>query len=200
MESIISQASLKAARRNLRIWFNRATLEEIMQGTIWYSEAEQFARLMANTYTVSGEVAAGVISALSPNNKWERNKYDTIQVFEAIKHGKTADEVKVCTYNSNKLKAFAIANGDAEILTKSPKTYAFARNVGELDPNFVTIDKWHLRACQTSSLKSKKCRESITPHQYKVLSQETIKVAAEYGVPAYVFQAIIWVTIRNRWN
>ena len=155
---------------------------------------------MAQTYTVTGEVAAGVISALSPNNKWERNKYDTIQVFEAIKHGKTPDEVKVCTYNNNKLKAFAIASGDAEILTKSPKTYAFARNVGELDPNFVTIDKWHLRACQTSSLKSKECRESVTPHQYKVLSEATVKVAAEFGIPAYVFQAIIWITIRNRWN
>jgi len=200
MESIISQAALKAARRNLRIWYSRATREEIMAGTVWYSEAQQFARLMAQTYTVTGEVAAGVISALSPNNKWERNKYDTIQVFEAIKHGKTADEVKVCTYNNNKLKAFAIASGDAEILTKSPKTYAFARNVGELDPNFVTIDKWHLRACQTSSLKSKECRESVTPHQYKVLSEATVKVAAEYGIPAYVFQAIIWVTIRNRWN
>ena len=51
-----------------------------MAGTVWYSEAQQFARLMAQTYTVTGEVAAGVISALSPNNKWERNKYDTIQV------------------------------------------------------------------------------------------------------------------------
>ena len=200
MESIISQAALKAARRNLRIWYSRATREEIMAGTVWYSEAQQFARLMAQTYTVTGEVAAGVISALSPNNKWERNKYDTIQVFEAIKHGKTADEIKVCTYGANKRKAFAIALGDAKILKQSPKTYAFARNVGELDPNFVTIDKWHLRACQTSSLKSKQCRESVTPHQYKVLSEATVKVAAEFGVPAYVFQAIIWVTIRNRWN
>ena len=200
VESIISQAALKAARRNLRIWYSRATREEIMAGTVWYSEAQQFARLMAQTYTVTGEVAAGVISALSPNNKWERNKYDTIQVFEAIKHGKTADEVKVCTYGANKRKAFAIASGDAEILTKSPKTYAFSRNVGELDPNFVTIDKWHLRACQTTSENPVSAVQSCTPKQYEVLEEETLKVAKEFGMSGYAFQAVVWVTIKNRWN
>ena len=200
MQELTSTASRKQIRRNLRTWFSRATKAELLQGAVWYTEAQTFSRQMSDTFDVSREVAAGVISALSPNNKWERNKYDTIQVLKAVRDGKSPDDVKVCTYGVNKRKAFAIAKGDTKILKQSPKTYAFARNVGELDGDFVTIDKWHLRACQTSSLKSKQCRESVTPHQYKVLSQETIKVAAEYGIPAYVFQAIIWVTIRNRWN
>jgi hypothetical protein len=178
----------------------QATKKQWKLGKAWYKEAQKFTKYLSKKYKVDRYIVAAVLSILSPNNKWERNKYDTIQVLKAVRDGKSPDDIKVCTYGANKRKAFAIAFGDAKILKQSPKTYAFARNVGELDGDFVTIDKWHLRACQTSSLKSKECRESVTPHQYKVLSQETIKVAAEFGIPAYVFQAIIWVTIRNRWN
>ena len=190
----------KKIRKNVRGWWDESTPCEKEQGRVWYKEAQDFARDLSVKYNVSREVAAGVISALSPNNKWERNKYDTIQVFEAIKAGLGPDDIKVCTYSSNKRKAFSIAMGDAKILRQSPKTYAFARNVGELDDNFVTIDKWHLRACQTMSKKSKRCRESVTPKQYRVIQEQTIKVARQIGVPAYVLQATVWVTIRNRWS
>ena len=195
----MTKKELKKYRSNLRTWYNRATKDEIKQGLTWYKDAMDFAKQLSNTYDVSGEVAAGVISALSPNNKWERNKFDAVQVLMAVRDGKNMDDVKVCTYNANKAKAFAIAKGDKSILKSSPKTYAFARNVGENDSNFVTIDKWHLRACQTTSKKSKTCKESVTPKQYRIIQDETVKVANEMGVKAYQFQAIVWVTIRNQW-
>ena len=195
-----SQKELKKLRANLRTWFKRASKDEVSQGLVWYKEAMEFSRMLADEYNVHGEVAAGVISALSPNNKWERNKYDAIQVFNAVRQGKSMDEVKVCTYNANKAKAFAIAKGDRKILKSSPKTYAFARNVGENDHNFVTIDKWHLRACQTTSKKSKTCKEACTSKQYSIIQEETIKIANEVGVKPHEFQAIVWVTIRNQWT
>lgn len=194
-----SQKDLKKYRSNLRTWYKRATKDEIKQGLVWYKDAMDFAKQLSTDYGVRGEVSAGVISALSPNNKWERNKYDAVQVLMAVRDNVPMQDVKVCTYNANKAKAFAIAKGDRKILTSSPKTYAFARNVGENDSNFVTIDKWHLRACQTSSKKSRTCRESVTPKQYRIIQEETVKVAKEMGVKAYQFQAIVWVTIRNQW-
>lgn len=195
-----SQKELKKLRANLRTWFKRASEDELNQGLVWYKEAMLFANELASEYNVSGEVAAGVVSALSPNNKWERNKFDAIQVFNAVRDGKSEEDVKVCTYNANKAKAFAIARGDKKILKSSPKTYAFARNVGENDHNFVTIDKWHLRACQTASKTSKTCKESCTHKQYSIIQEETIKVANEAGVKPHEFQAIVWVTIRNQWS
>jgi len=195
----MTKKELKKYRSNLRTWYNRATKDEIKQGLVWYKDAMDFAKQLSTDYGVRGEVAAGVISALSPNNRWERNKYDAVQVLMAVRDNVPMDEVKVCTYDANKAKAFAIAKGDRKILTSSPKTYAFARNVGENDSDFVTIDKWHLRACQTSSKKSKTCRESVTPKQYRIIQEETVKVAKEMGVKAYQFQAIVWVTIRNQW-
>ena len=190
----------KQVRRNLREWFKRATDDELNQGLTWYAEAQEYAQELSNTFGVSGEIAAGVISALSPNNKWNRNKFDAMQVLQAVRDGRSPDDVKVCTYNANKAKAFEIAMGNTRILKQSPKTYAFARNVGALDPDHVTIDKWHLRACQTTSRKPVQASESVTPKQYRIIEDETAKVAREMGVTGYVFQAVVWVTIRNQWN
>jgi hypothetical protein len=189
----------KKMRHNLRLWMRAATDEERRQGLAWYSEAMSYAAELADTFGVSGEIAAGVISALSPNNRWERNKKDAFSVLLAVERGMSPDDVKVCTFSRNKAKAFAIAQGDQKILKESPKTYAFARNVGEMDANHVTIDKWHLRACQSASKKPLKLQESCTAKQYRIIEEETLKVAEEHGMTGYAFQAIVWVTIRNHW-
>lgn len=199
-----------ALRSNLRYWYNQASDEEIQDGLNWYAKANDVASDLACDYFEKREgryiikfsplVTAGVISALSPNNKWKRNLIDAKAVLDAVAINKPSDSVKVCTYNANKLKAFEIARGNREILTKSPKTYAFAKNVGELDENFVTIDVWHLRACQTRSNKRKELQSTITPLQYKIIQEETLKVAKEFGIKGYEFQAIVWVAIRNRWS
>ena len=192
-------ASLKKYRSNLRVWAKRATKEQWISGMFWYSEAQSVAHTLADTYGVTPEVAAGVVSALSPNNKWERNKLDAATVLAAVETGTSPESVKVCTYNTNKLKAFDIAMGNRKVLKQSPKTFAFAQNVGNLDPNHVTIDKWHLRAMQTTAKDYKDAKTSVTPKQYRILEEETVKVAREFGLSGYEFQAIVWVTIRDTW-
>lgn len=191
--------SLKKYRANLRTWAKRATKEQWIEGVLWYSEAQNVAHSLADTYGVTAEVAAGVISALSPNNKWDRNKLDAATVLAAVETGTPATSVKVCTYNANKAKAFDIAMGNRKVLKQSPKTYAFAQNVGNLSPDHVTIDKWHLRAMQTASRSYTDAKTSVTPKQYRILEQETVKIAKEFGLSGYEFQAIVWVTIRDAW-
>ena len=103
-------------------------------------------------------------------------------------------------YDANKLKAFAIAQGTREIEPKSRKTYSFARNVDALDRAHVTVDKWHMRACQTTSKQPKEVRTQVTANQYDAVAEETCKVAREMGVDGHVLQAAVWVAIRNRWS
>lgn len=185
-------------RSNLRYWFKQASVDEFEDGLQWYKRANDACKFMSHMAPMLQ--VAGTVSALSPNNKWARNLQDAANVLAAVVEDRPADSVKVCTYNANKLKAFEIARGNQQILKQSPKTYAFAKNVGELDPEFVTVDVWHLRACQTRSLSRKKVAESVTPLQYKIIAEETKKVAQEFGLKGYEFQAIVWVTIRNRWT
>lgn len=203
LSEVTKNAKARAALcSNLRHWYKTATPEEIRQGLKWYLEANQICKTISGMFEqrFTTLTTAGSMSALSPQNKWPQNIKDTITLLKAVDKGKPMDSIKVCTYDSNKHKSAEIARGNEKILTKSPKTYAFAKNVGELDENFVTIDIWHLRACQTRSQKRKDLRTTVTPLQYKVIQEETLKVAKEFGIKGYEFQAIVWVAIRNRWS
>jgi thermostable 8-oxoguanine DNA glycosylase len=159
----------------------------------------EFAEYLSVTFNISKVVSAAVISALSPNNKWERNKIDAFNLIQAFVNGESMESVKVCTYTNNKRRAWAILSGDIEMLRKARKTHAFALNVGMMDESVVTIDKWMLRAFVTTSQTPKEVQTSVTPLQYDRLSTHFCKLARSMGYKPYELQAIIWVTIRNRW-
>lgn len=190
---------LATVTRRVKAWAGRASDQEREEGLRWYEEAMQFAEYLSITFNISKVVAAGVISALSPNNRWERNKIDAFNLIQAYTEGRTMDDVNVCTYTNNKRRAWGILSGDVEMLRKARKTHAFALNVGAMDESVVTIDKWMLRAFVTTSQKPKDIPTSCTPLQYDRLSAHFCKVARDMGYKPYELQAIIWVTIRNRW-
>ena len=74
-------------------------------------------------------------------------------------------------------------------------------NVGLNSADHITIDKWHLRACMFSPEEGiKECVESCTAVQYRRVEKITAKLAKEYDLKGYEFQAIIWVTIKDAWN
>lgn len=196
----LKNISDRMIKSNLIKRLDKATEAEIEAGMNWYREAQDHARFLSETFNVSRKVAAGVISALSPNNKWERNKIDAFNLLQAVADGKSPDDIKVCTYSANKIKAFAIAEGNAEILEKSPKTFSFAMNVGELSADHVTVDKWHMRACLTSSAKRVKTQEAPTAAQYKRVEKLTAQVAKARGLKGFELQAIVWVQIKNEWE
>ena len=182
-------------KNNLKYWLKLATKNEIDQGKNWYMDAQNFTEYLSKKYGIDSYVCASVISALSPNNKWDRNKIDAEAVIKAFIDGHK--DVKVCTYNSNKEKAFKILDGDL-ITEKSPKTHSFAMNVGLLSSDHITIDKWHLRACVTKHKAG--CVESCTSVQYRRIEKITSQIAKENNLKGYELQAIIWVTIRNNWK
>jgi len=201
MERTIKEATDRKILNCLERWLEKATPEQRYNGLRWYNEAQDWAKYLSETFGIDRYKTAGVISALSPRNKWERNKVDAFNVCQVWKDGKTENDVKVCTYGANKRKAFAILNGDTEITAKSPKTHAFAANVGLLASDFVTVDKWHIRACLCSPKEGiKDSVESCTPAQYRRLEAITLKLARKYGLKGYEVQAVIWVTIKENWG
>ena len=195
----LSTYPLKRVTAHVKSWTGRATEDEIREGKAWYASAMEFAEYLSVTFNISKVVAAAVISALSPNNKWERNKIDAFNLIQAFVNGESMESVKVCTYTNNKRRAWAILSGDIEMLRKARKTHAFALNVGMMDESVVTIDKWMLRAFVTTSQTPKDVQTSVTPLQYDRLSAHFCKLARSMGYKPYELQAVIWVTIRNRW-
>lgn len=182
-------------RESLNAIFNEAQNKEIKSGKSWYKTAHEICLKLQqdnkNVFTL--EQVAGVLSALSPRNKWERNILDAANVLRAVRLNKKPNVVKVCTFNTNKEKAFRIAKGEETIKETSKKTFAFVNNIARLDRNYVTIDLWHLRACFGATIKT-----GLTPKNYEILQEITLQEAEKVGLAGYEFQAIIWEALRNK--
>ena len=189
---------LKKISRNLDYFFNLATTEQIKEGREWYQLANDFCKITALEYNTDPLKVASVVSALSPRNKWSQNLKDAKKVFQAISEGKEANDIKVCTFNKNKFKAFELAKGNTFITEDSPKTFNFVRNIAHLDPSAVTIDIWHLRAClrQFKSINNAQIGK-VAYNQIKAL---TIKKAHKLGLTGFEYQAIIWISAQSNIN
>ena len=194
----LSKYELKKVSKNIDHFFNLATNKDIESGKEWYKVANKFCIDNATKYNTEPLIVASIVSALSPRNKWEQNLKDAIKVLEAVRDGKQPEEIKVSTFHLNKYKAFSIASGLRVITEDSRKTFNFVRNIAHLDPQALTIDIWHLRAClkQFKSIGS----ASIGKTAYEQIKSLTIKKANKLGLKGYELQAIIWLSIQNNIN
>lgn len=198
-KSIINYSNTKI-KNNLKRWFETAKEQDVLNGKNWYKEAQDFCEYLSKKYDLDTYTCATVLSCLSPNNRWERNKVDAEAVIVAHKNGIAPESIKVCTYTTNKLKAFRCLDGEM-IGENAPKTHAFAMNVGKLSTDHVTIDKWHLRSCMIRPSEGiQPCVETLTSKQYRRVERVTSELAKEFNLKGYEFQAILWVTIKNKWN
>ena len=100
--------------RNIVAVFDLAVQGEVIDGMDWYDRAANVAGHLSNLYNVTPAAAAGVIAALSPNNRWERNVVDAENIIRAYVDGSADDamNVKVCTYGKMKAKAIKVLEAD----------------------------------------------------------------------------------------
>ena len=194
----LSNYKLKKISNNLDYFFNIATDENIKDGINWYKIANKEAQKIAIKYDIDIYKVSQVISALSPRNKWKQNILDANKVCEAYKLGLHPTNIKVCTFHSNKFKAFNILANNVSITDKSLKTFNFVNNIAYLNNDFLTIDIWHLRACFNNLIKINNA--SIGRISYEQIKQLTIKKADKLGLKGYEFQAILWLSTQQKFN
>ena len=188
----LSNYQIRKIKNNLRYFYSQADQDQIDRGESWYLQANIWCETMAVKYGYPSEVVAEVLSALSPRNKWERNKVDAEAVLSAVRNNEPMNSVKVCTFNNNKEKAFDIARLKTRIVHGSPKTYAFVQNIAHLDEDYITVDVWHMRACFDRMIVP-----NLTDLRYKQIEKATQQVAKEFDVRGYEFQAIVWNVVRE---
>jgi thermostable 8-oxoguanine DNA glycosylase len=201
MKRTIAKHNDREIVRNLQAWIDIATRQQKREGKAWYKEAQKFTRNLSKIHKVDKYIVAAVTSALSPNNKWLRNKLDANALIAAFIEGQSINSFRVCTYTSNKLKAWRIMEHGEEIAAKSPKTHAFAMNIGRLSEKHVTIDKWHIRACLCQPSEGiVDTTETVTGAQYRRIEAITARLAEVNKLKAYELQAVIWVAIKQKWG
>ena len=192
--------------RNILAVYDLATSGERVEGMEWYNRANRVAATIAAEHGISLETAAGVIAALSPNNRWERNIVDAENVIRAFSIGgaEEAENVKVCTYGKMRTKAIQILEATsivdhASILNGRKITAFYECIIGRMDA--VCVDGhaysiWfgdRLTMKQVPNIGKKLYAEIVSDYV------EAARILSENGtsVTAFEVQAITWCAWRR---
>lgn len=176
--------------------YSRANDSDIVNGKNWYNIAHNTCKAIANETGTGLITTIAVLSALSPNNKWNRNVIDCKNL---IIYGLGA---RYSTYGANVDKALTIlkhCNNEAEkaiFYLRGKKVVSFFDNILNCETSqYVTIDGHAVNIANNTNnpLKGK----GLTPKKYDYFTDMYKETANGLSIPAIHLQAITWVTWRN---
>lgn len=190
--------------RNILRVYRSATASDIANGVEWYARANREAESIASSTGLNILTVIGVMAALSPNNKWERNKQDAANMCAAYVSGRDMDSFNVCTYNKMKHKAWSILQDNLtthdDILTRlnGQKIRSFYSNIVGLDE--VTIDghAYNIAINKRQVLTSDDT--NIGVRLYRELQAAYVRAAKRVGVEPHVLQAVTWTAWKRIHN
>jgi len=205
-----STRPMRANTRHISGMLQLASQADILGGLYWYKRASDLAVLFIQAYEgLTIGQAVGVIAALSPNNKWERNCIDAEAMIKTWHIGGDYNLIKVCTFNPNKKKAIDILSLDMESadaeaipnILNGQKVVAFYRSIMG-DKNAVCVDG-HAYAIFIGERIPTTKTPSITPklfetiqRAYQLVSKRSVELCGVELSPTQV-QAVTWVTYRR---
>lgn len=190
----------------LAVFFS-ATTSETIEGQRWYSDARLFCEQVAATYLGGIEhgkvkTVAGVLSAVSPSNRWERNKIDAEALVKEHSRGGDCSNIKVCSYGSNKVKAIQILDGrePLDVLSGQKVRSFYGCVLGEKDSVCVDGHAYSIwlgeRVATSKTPKiSEKLYSSIAA-DYACAAEQISTITGESWIAAQV-QAVTWVAWRR---
>jgi len=190
--------------RNILKVYRRATEADISHGIEWYDRAKRMAEYIAENTELDIHTVIGVMAALSPNNKWERNCENTMTMCVAWVNGDSLDSFKVSCYNTMKAKAWSILDDELtdhdDILTRlnGQKIRSFYSNIVGLDE--VTIDGHALNIARGYRAGLTTDATNMGKKQYKELQLAYVKAAQRVKVKPHVLQAITWTTWKREFG
>lgn len=192
---------------NILTVFQLATPEEIEHGVTWYASAHCQCLDISENLDLPLNVVVGVVAALSPNNKWERNVDNARDLCTAYINGDSMESVKVSTYGKMKEKAWSILESNPtydETITilNGQKIVCFYQNI--MGENTCTVDGhayniYHAsRQSLTGSISIGKIEYHLIQDAYRKAGQSVLVHGRE--LMAYEMQAVTWVAWRRIHN
>ena len=190
-------------RQNIRAVLTLASLTEQADGNSWYPVANSVAISLVDRYEISEAQAIGVIAALSPRNRWERNIQDADALISAYNSGgpEQARLTKVCTFSANKEKAIKILElslsctfaGVLAILS-GPKLKEFASCIAGLPEVCIDGHAYCIWAGERTGLKDV---PAIGVKLRREIKADYQAVADELRMQPSAVQAITWCAWRR---
>lgn len=181
---------------NILAVYEQATRQEEIDGILWYASAKAACQELSEKYSVPLNVVVGVVAVLSPINKWDRNLKDAENMLKSVQDGVHPDKVKVCTFNSNKMKAWRmLVTHNVPAYLKGQKVNSFYANIMG-DDSIITIDG-HIRNVCNNEIVGMASGKRVTAKAYREITEAFKRVAASLNLMAYELQAIVWVAWRR---
>lgn len=189
--------------KNIMAVYKQATPDEITHGMTWYHQAQQSAQAIADKTELPLHVVVGVIAALSPTNKWERNLFDAELFCQTFINGGYIEDVKASTYKKMWEKAWKILTDmpedewDVEIILNGPKITDFFWCIMGYDCCVIDGHAWGIANADRRVMQE-------VPNIGKKLRQELqegyAKAAKKAGIKPYQMQATTWVAWKRIHN
>ena len=187
--------------KNIIAIYKLAKPSEIKHGLTWYVNANSDCKEIAEKLELPLHIVVGVVSALSPNNKWERNIINAEDLCTAFINGQDMDSIKVSTYHKMKEKAWSILetmptyDETIEILN-GKKIVSFFRNISG-DETDITIDGHARNIYYNDKQGLTTPNTNIKKNEYKDIQKAYLRASKKLGIKAYELQAITWVAWRR---
>jgi hypothetical protein len=168
---------------------------------LWYYDAHDYAKSLANQFNIQLCQSAAVISVLSPGCAWTTNKDDAMRVMETWNRGQGPHNIICTTYKPQVRKAFEILSSPGTPAEMVPmigtpnarKTIAFYWNILEPDDwDYVTIDRWISRAIMLNA--EAKHPSKTVYHKVQAAFKD---VASGLNITPCQCQAIVWLVVRD---
>jgi len=188
--------------------YYQATPHDIIQGLNWYPSAHRKALELTGPFACGVITSAGVIAALSPNNKWERNLTDAQHLLDTFMTdgAYAASQLRVSTFDNNKAKALAILKlqsptvDDVATVLNGRKISAFFRCILG-DSQTICVDGHAYSIWIGHDIPTIKTPK-ISPRLYEQISSDyreaarIVSTTSQPVTPAEL-QAITWITHRR---
>lgn len=190
--------------RNILKVYRQATEQEIKRGTEWYAKAKAQAQDVANRHDVPLRVVVGVIAALSPNNKWERNVRDADNMLEVFLRGDPVEVCRPCTYTKMRDKAWSIISAMPETddavssILNGQKIVSFFRNIMGHDTCTIDGHAYNIAKGKRVSLTDGETNMSLST--YLDMQAAYTRAAKRVKLKVYELQAITWVVWKRIHN
>lgn len=176
----VGKGNLRRVWKGARVWERQA-------GEVYWQQAHERVKGMAELHDVHLNLVAAVFCVLSPNNSEKMNWLDAESMLAA------GERAVVHSYPLNKAKALRMLAGEEPGKLLGKKTASMWANIcTPADPWPVTIDGHMVSCWQGERLTMDQA--GVGEKGYKVIAQGVRELAEEYGVgTAGQVQATLWL-------
>ena len=189
---------------NINKVFKLATQAELAHGLEWYKAAKAACQAMADTCELPLAVVVGVVAALSPTNRWERNLIDAGNMLATFTSGGYVEDCAPCTYKTMRDKAWLILSDgltqDADDIAKTlngPKITDFFWCIMGADVCVIDGHAWCIANADRRTMQEV---PSIGKKLRKELQAAYSKAGKMHKMTAFEMQAVTWVTWKRLHN